>query len=63
MALPRSDEASGWFDQPPEPLGPEPVDRIADRLLAVAGVALLLVTVAVIVWLVLITGQTQGTWS
>jgi hypothetical protein len=63
--LPLLDEldAPGWFDQPPEPLGPEPAERIADRLLTVLGVVLLLVTVVVLVWLVLIAGQAQGTWS
>jgi hypothetical protein len=55
--------APGWFDQPPEELGPEPVERVSDRLLTVLGMALLLVTVVVIVWLVLIAGQAQGTWS
>lgn len=63
--LPLLDEltAPGWFDQPPEELGPEPVGRVSDRLLTVLGVALLLVTVFVIVWLVLLAGLQQGTWS
>lgn len=56
-------ETTGWFDEPPEPLGPEPVDRISDRLLTVLAVALLLITVAAVVGLVVLAGLQQGTWS